>query len=214
MRGYYMQYGNPHYEHIELVNNSELIRTWEAAGILAPLLQIPYPDEMVSVLEIQQLILRQKLVDSHRIEHCRLLDLHLFEMCREYLLSLGLSPSADLYQEVAVFDPIIDYLKLFYNRPRPFQLAGTHKLPLYPLSQYGSTDSSYPVGHVLLSLFVYHKYCEVAPHLKKQLFAMVMDVKISREELGLHYPSDGLFALRVYKHIKPYMTATPLQVNY
>jgi hypothetical protein len=208
-----MQYGNPHYEHIELVKNSELLRVWEAAGILAPLLQIPYPDEMVSVLEIQQLISRQKLVDSQRIAYCNLVDDYQFDVWKDYLVSLGIA-AGDVYEEIRVFEPIIDYLKLHYSRPRPFQIAGLHQLPLYPLSESASTDSAYPAGHVLFGLFIYHKYCQVAPHLKKQLMAMVLDIKASREELGLHYPSDGLFSFKVYQHIKPYMTATPLQVNY
>jgi len=35
----------------------------------------------------------------------------------------------------------------------------------------------------------------------------VLDVKLTREQGGVHYPSDGLFSLKVYKHIAPWMDA-------
>jgi hypothetical protein len=34
-----------------------------------------------------------------------------------------------------------------------------------------------------------------------------MDVKKSREEGGVHYPSDGLFSMRIYKHLAPWIDA-------
>lgn len=207
-----LRFGNPHFKDMDLLKNSPLVPVWESAGIFQPLLNMPYPCEITSQKEIHYLIQLQGTVDPARKAHCELIEDYHFEMWDEYLRSLGLTPSGPLYEIVQIYDPIIDYLKLHYSRPRPAQFAHAYNLPLYPLAQRGPTDSCYPGGHTLWSLFVYHHYVQVAPHLHKPLMAMVLDVAKSREELGLHYPSDSLFSFQVYQHIKPYMTKTPLHV--
>jgi hypothetical protein len=45
------------------------------------------------------------------------------------------------------------------------------------------------------------------PELSKELMRFAMDVKKSREEGGVHYPSDGLFSMKVYKHLAPWIDA-------
>jgi hypothetical protein len=205
-------YGNPHLESIQAVQNSPLIPIWESAGILQPLLNMPFPCEMTTQKEIHYLLQLQQTVDPDRREYCELIEDHHFDIWDEYLRSLGVTPANDLYAEIAIYEPVINYLKLHYNRARPYQLAQYYGIPFYPLASFGSTESAYPGGHTLWSLFIYHKYVQLHPELHKPLLAMVMDVNLSRMHLGLHYPSDGLFSLQVYRHIRPYMTATPLHV--
>jgi hypothetical protein len=43
------------------------------------------------------------------------------------------------------------------------------------------------------------------PDLKKDLMNFVLDVKLSREEGGVHYPSDGVFSFKIYQQIKNLM---------
>jgi hypothetical protein len=45
------------------------------------------------------------------------------------------------------------------------------------------------------------------PELSKDLMLFVLDVKKTREEGGVHYPSDGLFSLHIYKHLAPWIDA-------
>ena len=208
-----MHFGNPHHHSMELLKNSTLIPVWEQAGILEPLLHMPYPCEMTTRKEVEYLLTLQSTVDQERLDYCHLIEDHHFDVWAEFLKSLGVTPAGDLYAEIEIYDPIVDYLKVHYNRPRPFQVAPLYGIPFYPLSERGSTESAYPGGHTLWSLFLYHKYSQMHPHLRKPLLAMVMDVNLSREQLGLHYPSDGLFSFQVYRHIAPYMTATPLHIQ-
>jgi hypothetical protein len=46
------------------------------------------------------------------------------------------------------------------------------------------------------------------PDLARPLMRFVLDVAKTREEGGVHHPSDNLFSMRIYKHIKPWMIAT------
>jgi hypothetical protein len=133
-------------------------------------------------------------------------DANLFEVWSRYIASFGYIVSAEqVYQWTVPFEPIIDYLKLHYNRPRPFQVAGQLNLPLYPSVEEGSTDSAYPAGHTLLSLYIYHKLVALYPMYKREWLRMVCDVADTRLDLGVHYPSDNLFSFQVYNHIRPYM---------
>jgi membrane-associated phospholipid phosphatase len=127
----------------------------------------------------------------------------------EYIGTFGVTVSAEeIKQRLDLYEPIIDYLKVVYNRPRPFQTAAAYGIPHYPRLKTDASDSSYPGGHTLLSLFFRHIYMQSHPELARPLMQFVLDVSKTREEGGVHYPSDNLFSMRVYKHIKPWMNAT------
>lgn len=199
-------YGNPAFESIEMIRNSILIQEWRNAGYFVPLLQMPFPDETQTIKELWYLVDLSNGLDSVRLNRCKFLDTNLFDAMSELLDSFGIKESGDqIYQKIQVYDPIIDYLKIIYNRPRPFQTAYLYKVPLFPKVKTDASDSSYPSGHTLMSLFFYHEYGKVYPDLKKPLLDFVYDVKLSREEGGVHYPSDGLFSFKVYKELKKYM---------
>lgn len=199
-----MIYGNPSFEHIERMQQSTILTTWEAAGYLDRLKQYPYPNETLTKLEVLYLIELTNTTDAEQQEYNNLIDTNLFDVWSSYIETLGIKISGDeLHHVVSIYDPIIDYLKLLYNRPRPFQFAGVHGLPLYPRVKCGSTDASYPSGHTLFSCWTAHYLTDRYPQHKSHFWRMVMDVKRSREELGVHYLSDGLFSLRIYKELKP-----------
>lgn len=199
-----MIYGNPAFEHIERMQQSALLHAWEAAGHLDRLKQYPYPDEALTKLELLAMVELVNGTDPVQQDYNNVIDEHLFDVWSSYIETLGINISGEeLHHVVSIYDPIVDYLKVFYNRPRPFQMAGILGIPLYPRVKCGSTDASYPSGHTLLSCWVAHYLTDRYPQHKSNFWRMVMDVKRSREELGVHYFSDGLFSLRIYKELKP-----------
>jgi len=204
-----MIYGNPSYQHVQAVKNSILIQTWESAGILQPLLQMPYPCEMTTYQELLHVTSRIQNLSTDEIDYLNTVDQFLSDVWADYLLSMGISAEADFIQSqiFSLWEPLVEYLKLYYNRPRPFQLAAYHNLPLYPHVEHGSTESSYPSGHTFLSMMVYDYYGRRYPQLRKHLLQMVLDIADTRLAIGVHYPSDNLFAYQVYHYLKPHITA-------
>lgn len=204
-----MIYGNPSYENVQDIKNSILVREWNRLGVFDPLKKMPYPDEAETRQELWYLVEVQKGVDSLRLEYIKSVDDQLYEVMSEVLGVYGVTADAKLIeQELALYDPIIAYLKVIYNRPRPFQSAGAYGIPLYPLLKSRTAgDASYPGGHTLLSLFFRHIYMQRHPELARPLMQFVLDVAKTREEGGVHYPSDNLFAMRIYKHLKPWIDA-------
>lgn len=204
-----MIYGNPAYEHVMAVKNSMLVREWNRLGVFDELKRVPYPDEAATKKELVYLLELQKGVDSPRLAYCKRVDVDLYGVMSELLEVYGIMEPADQIQHhLSLYEPIIDYLKMLYNRPRPFQTAAAYGVPLYPLVKTDASDSAYPSGHTLLALFFRHFYMERYPQLSKELMDFVLDVKLTREQGGVHYPSDGLFSMRVYKHLKPWLSAS------
>lgn len=198
-----MIYGNPSYEHITAVRDSLLVEEWKATGHLDLLCQVPYPCMATSRLELLALVPVVNNVSPERLEHNLVVDEYLSEVWAAYARSYGVSVTGELLDAwVLPYTPIITYLKMQYNRPRPFQLAGVYNIPLYPRVKVGSTESSYPNGHVLQSCWIAHKLSLLHPELSSDWWHFVLDIKAGREELGVHYVSDGLFALQIYQALK------------
>jgi len=204
-----MIYGNPSLEIVQEIKDSILLREWNRIGVLEPLKQMPYPDEMATQRELWQMTAMAKNVDSLRLQYIESVDEYLYEVMSEYIGTLGVTVSADeIQQQLSLYKPIINYLKVFYNRPRPFQTAGVYNIPLYPLLESKTAGTgSYPSGHTLQVLLFRHIYMERNPDLARPLMQFTLDVARTREEGGMHYPSDNLFSMRIYKHLKPWMTA-------
>lgn len=201
-------FGNPTHNHMEAIRNSILVQEWSKNGLLAPLLTIPYPDENTTRNELLYMVELSNGVDSDRVEEINLIHSHLYEYWSHYLETLGVTISAlEIENSIIQYEPITDYLKLHYNRPRPYQMAGVMGVPLYPRLDWGNgpTDSSYPSGHTFLSLCIYQVLGNVYPHLRNDLMKMVLNIKLSREELGVHYPSDGVFSFQIFKHLRPHI---------
>lgn len=201
-------YGNPSYESVMAIKNSILLREWIKSGILDPLKILTPPCEITTQEELHGLVLQSRTVTPDRMQEIQELEDDMFSCWARYLQSLGITTTAEEIKSYTdLYDPIIDYLKVIYNRPRPFQTAAYYGIPLYPRLKTDASSSAYPSGHTLLSLFIYHKFSQTHPDLKMQLMQYVLNVKSSREEGGVHYPSDGLFSFQIYRHIRPYMNA-------
>jgi hypothetical protein len=199
-------YGNPSHESVELIKNSILIREWISKGVFDELLQISYPDEAKTKEELWKLVELGRGVDSLRMQKIEAYEKDLFLEMSIFLNSYGIQQTKEqIYANMEVYDPIMDYLKIKFNRPRPFQAAGYYEIPLYPKLKTDASHASYPSGHTFLALCFYDYYGKLFPELKKDLLEFVFDVKKSREEGGVHYPSDGAFSFKIYTHIKDLM---------
>lgn len=201
-----MMYGNPPWDYVERVRTDVNLHQWITAGYFVPLLQMTPPCEMTTQQELLYLVERSKTVTPDRLDFIKKVENQLEYVWADYLNSLGVTvPAEELKSLMSKYEGIVDYLKIKFNRARPFQAAGYYNIPLYPRLRSDSNDSAYPSGHTFLSLCVYHHYVTQHPDLNKELMLMVLKVKQSREDGGVHYPSDGLFAFQVYHHLKDYI---------
>lgn len=101
--------------------------------------------------------------------------------------------------------PIITKLKFFFQRPRPQQLAYYYRLPFFPNFSHFVSSPSYPSGHsvlaaVLTEVLSWH-YAAVFPDCFAVMRHFSGEVMESRLYMGVHYPSDNRFALKVAQSI-------------
>lgn len=201
-------YGNPAWEHMERIKHSVYLKEWIAAGYFLPLLQMTPPCEMTTQHELQYLVQQSHLVTPDRLDFITRVDHELYTVWADYLTTFGITTDAEhIGALVDPYEVIVDYLKVKFNRPRPFQTAAHYGIPLYPRLRTDASDSSYPSGHTFLSLVIYDHFVQQHPELQKDLLLMVLRVKQAREDGGVHYPSDGLFSFQVYQHLLPILRA-------
>lgn len=204
-----MIFGNPSYMSAKTIADSILLREWLLAGRLEPLKQIPYPCEITTQAELQELVKMSREIDGIRLAEIQEMDVDMYGVWSRFLDSHGVTVSAEeLHTMIEPYIVICDYLKVWYNRPRPHQAAGFYKIPLYPRLENVPIESAYPGGHTLLSLFIFHFISLSHPELTQVMMEKVLDIKLGREQGGLHYPSDSVFSFQIFNHIRPYMTPT------
>jgi hypothetical protein len=196
-------YGNPSYESYQRVIKSNLLREMLRNNTLSSVLHIPYPSDDKTIVEVVQLI--SMTPDSHRMEKVVEYENDLYGAMSRFLESYGIEESKEQIKHIlSIYEPIEDFLKIRYNRPRPHQFAAYFDLPLYPKLKTDASSASYPSGHTLDVMWFRHHYIKLYPQLKSDLMDFVLDVKKTREEGGVHYPSDGTFSILIYHRLKNY----------
>lgn len=200
-------YGNPSREVVDSIERNVLLNKWNKMGRLDELKNIPYPDENATKKELWHMVDLAKSVPRSRIPYLKEVDRNLFGVMSAFLRRYGINESKEkIKTNLTIYEPLIDYLKMGYNRPRPNQAAGYYGIPLYPIleSKIAAT-ASYPSGHTLYALWFMDTYKRLYPELRDDLMKFVLEVKLTREEGGVHYPSDGHFSFKVYRHLKDYI---------
>lgn len=120
-------------------------------------------------------------------------DKHLQKHYINFLQTYGIPPEetnkllASITTDVM---PLIMQLKMYFQRPRPFQLAKYHKLKLFPFKVLNADTPSYPSAYGLLSLIYSTVIGNQNPRLYNQLIEMSNSIGMSRLYLGLNYESD------------------------
>ena len=196
-------YGNPTQASYQRVVHSELLKKMLRENLLDSVLHVPYPEDNRAIEEVRQMISLEP--DSNRMDRIIEYENELYDCMVRFLDSYGIETSKkEIKKILSTYEPIEDFLKIRYNRPRPYQFAAYYDLPLYPRLRTNASSASYPSGHTLSSMWFRHHFMKIHPHLKSDLMDFVLDVKKSREEGGVHFPSDGAFAILVYHRMKGY----------
>jgi acid phosphatase (class A) len=96
-------------------------------------------------------------------------------------------------------------LKLYFQRPRPFQTDAT----LHPVCELTTVHNSYPSGHGLTGYLEAFTLAEIVPEKRAEILARADDYAYSRVVCGVHYRSDMEASRRASYVVFGYMLATP-----
>jgi hypothetical protein len=98
-------------------------------------------------------------------------------------------------------EPLLFHLKDIINRPRPYQLAYYLGIELYPLIHTDASSASYPSGHSLNVHLIAEIMAQKHPQLASEIMSWGTKIAFSREQVGVHYPSDGAIAQKIARMI-------------
>ncbi len=98
-------------------------------------------------------------------------------------------------------DPLTYVLKYHFNYPRPYQLASSLNIPLYPSQPTDACSPSYPSGHSIDSFVISGLIAKKFPQLRKEVLALGEKTSKSRLLGGIHFPSDSQFGKKIAEEI-------------
>ena len=90
--------------------------------------------------------------------------------------------------------PLLVKLKYKYNRARPQQVAYYRNVRLFPFRSKSADSPSYPSGHCFQSRIYAEVLGNTYPKYYKALSDLATDISLSRQYIGVHYPSDIEFS--------------------
>lgn len=110
-----------------------------------------------------------------------------------------LSESPDDINAVAnKVTPMVTILKVFINRPRPYQVSET--VNDSKLNSITAHTPAFPSGHSAQAHVIAKYYAEKYPDKKEVLYERAESIGQSRISAGLHYPSDHEMAKRLVEY--------------
>lgn len=189
-------YGNAPIEFKEIIENKkDPIRIWfEQEGLIDKIInEAPKNNSATTKKELNQLIKLTSVATSDDVTFARYVNEqnNLPTLFLDLLNSKEYEESREEYFRIDdQTDTILNFLKDTINRPRPYQLAKTYNIPLYPLIRTDAMTAAYPSGHALTGFVMSEYYARKYPKIAKQMRDLGAKIARSREVVGIHYPSD------------------------
>ncbi len=108
---------------------------------------------------------------------------------------------------------IVDHLKFYYNRPRPYQLAYYYNIEITRIVTKSHKTPAYPSGHTMYAALIAEIIIDKYPEYKNQVSQLVDLCGKARELQGVHYPSDNIAAKKIIKTIYPELKKYYIEVG-
>ncbi len=109
---------------------------------------------------------------------------------------------------------IVDHLKFFYNRPRPYQLARHYDIRVNRIITKTHKTPAYPSGHTMYAALISEILSDKYPQHKQEFEKQVSLCGEARELQGVHYPSDNTASIKIMKTIYPQIKKYYIGVGY
>ena len=87
-------------------------------------------------------------------------------------------------------EPVILYHKMYFNSPRPNQLAAAYGIPFDYDKLSSAQTPSYPSGHAAQAYYIAEKLSEIFPNSSGKFSLVAEMIAQSRIDRGVHFPSD------------------------
>jgi hypothetical protein len=202
-----INYGHSPIEFVELMNKTDdPIKNWfTEAGLVDKIKnEAPLNDSAITKNDLQVLLEKTNKATAEEITFARYVD-DVSNLAQTFIdllnenghdESMGGFFSVDHQTECLLF-----FLKDVINRPRPYQLAKSFNLPMFPLMRTDAMTAAYPSGHALTAFIMSEHYARKYPAISGKLLDLGEKIANSREITGIHFPSDTQISKEICKII-------------
>lgn len=104
---------------------------------------------------------------------------------------------------INIVKSLIDHLKFYYNRARPFQVAPYYNINIDILETRTHHTPSYPSGHTMYAALAGEILKSIYPDKSTIFDELITKVGHARVLQGVHYPTDNIASIQIIKTIYP-----------
>jgi hypothetical protein len=193
-------YGNPTRELMDLELKATKIKDWFVnKGLDIKIIDsCPSNTSETTLRELDELIDRMSRVTKSELEFAEAAEADEVKVWFDFVTELGYQTTMEEIQSVLdQTDPFLFYLKNKINRIRPFQLSYYLGKDLFPLIHSDANSAAYPSGHGLDSYNLGRYFAKKFPERAKEFIDLGNRIALSREYVGVHYPSDNAISKKI-----------------
>ena len=170
--------------------------------------QQPFPSEEETLEELDYLISLQPRDEDFFNKFDDSFSHHFYDYVKDNKLPFTEQDEKKMKEIVSEAANMVLDLKFHYNRERPYQVAErTGNEDFVALGSETAKTPAYPSGHTSQSRLLARIFGDLFPEHRTAFLNISIDCMLSREEGGVHFPSDNTFGIQVgeamYEMIKP-----------
>lgn len=194
-----LNYGNTKQKHIDTVNRQSTDMTtvlgvyMSSLNSRCPLPPPPPNGGTETVLELNHLVELQTSSTDEEREYAVRMDIlrnHYEMWATEATRITGEKYEYEFFRRISTcIDGYLNYMKLKYDRPRPYQLAPMMGKRLDMFIEEPGT-ASYPSGHAMDAWTFAMVLSKKHPSQEREFYAIAHSIGLSRMVAGVHFPSD------------------------
>lgn len=190
-------YGNPTFQQKDVLDRSTIV-----SDLFKELSKedCPKNDSEATKQELNQIkdaLSNLEKSNNYDLRRYLNMDKNLIQYIESLLRAEQVDESEMIQSMISDMQPLITKLKYKFQRPRPYQLANYMKLKLFPLQSTSALSPSFPSGHSVQAMVIMTVIGRKHPNLTQFCKRFYEDVMDSRVAIGVHYPSDNDFSVKV-----------------
>jgi len=197
-------YGMPTREKHELAQANSPMKEWfiKEGWVEKIVNACPANDSKETLKDFDVIIGKMKNLGPDDITFARFADDRIGDVFLDFLAAKGITESMEEFTEKDdLNEALLFFLKDLINRPRPYQLAKYLNILFYQIIHTDANTASFPSGHALTGFLMGEYYSRKYPDFRNELEALGDRIANSREQMGIHYPSDTAISKTIAKVI-------------
>lgn len=179
-------------DELKIKANDNIISYFRDNGLLSKYENMNPPSNEETMQELLYLKDRMSKISDLDLDFASKAETDETEMYRKFADQIEIKLPQNFVSEILnQVESILFYLKKHHDRARPEQFAAVHNVPFQTSITHSTFHPAYPSGHALDSYIMEHFLTLLSPENESDIKEFTKQMRESRLNAGLHYPSDN-----------------------